>query len=343
MTEEVNTPIQLTKAQIRAKKYYESHKQQILDKAKAKRSEKLAAVVVPEKLVTYDDIVFVITNNVNMKDSTKQIYLKSLKRINKILQYDNYMDLKNTDNTIKIINDTVQFGVNTRKLMYQTILKVIDLLDLKIDKKPYIEQFDLHKIFSTDENKVKQETMILPSFDKYIKDVGQKFGLDSKMYLLAMLYDNMTLRDDYGDLIIVDDVKKITPDADKNFIFVPTDKKGLCILRINSYKTDKKYGIIHKTLSTPVTLLIKRYMTNNNINYGDALFGKNVGNYISQKNKEINANYEGVSWLRHIKVSDLLNKHGATPEERLALSKEMMHSPNVQANYERNKKIIITE
>lgn len=341
MTDETKV---LTKAQIRAKKYYESHKQQILDKAKAKRSEKLAAVVVPEKLITYEDIVFVVTNNTDMKDTTKDIYLKTLKRINKLLQYENYATgLSNADDTINIIKGATQFSVNTIKLIYQTLLKVIDLLDLKVDKKPYMEQFDLLKIKSTDENKVKQETMILPSFDKYIKDVQQKFGLDSKMYLLAMLYDNMTLRDDYGDLIIVDDVKKITPDIDKNYIFVPTDKKGLCILRINSYKTDKKYGIIHKTLSTPVTLLIKRYMTNNNINYGDALFGKNVGNYISQKNKEINANYEGVSWLRHIKVSDLLNKHGATPEERLALSKEMMHSPNVQANYERNKKIIITE
>lgn len=340
MTEEVK---QLTKAQLRAKRYYESHKQTILDKAKAKRKEKLA-IVIPEKVVTYEDIKFVITNNADMKDTTKEIYLKSLKRINNILQYDNYANgLSNIDGTINIIKGASEFSVNTIKLIYQTLLKVIDLLDLKIDKKPYIEQFDLLKIKSTDENKTKQETMVLPTFDKYIKDVQQKFGIESKMYLLAMLYDNMTLRDDYGDLIIVDDIKKITPDVDKNYIFVPTDKKGLCILRINSYKTDKKYGIIHKTLSSPVSLLIKQFIKNNNLNYGDALFGKNVGNYISNKNKEINPNYEGVSWLRHIKVSDLLNKNNVSPEERLALAREMMHSPNVQANYERNKKIIITE
>jgi hypothetical protein len=343
MTEETKV---LTKAQLRAKRYYESHKQQILNKAKAKRGtlgESELTIVIPKKVVTYDDILFVITNNADIKDTTKEIYIKNMKRINKLLQYDNYMDLENTDTTIKIINEATQFSVNTIKLIYQTILKVIDLLDLKVAKKPYIEQFELLKIKSTDENKVKQETMELPSFDKYLKEVQSRFGIDSKMYLLAMLYDNMTIRDDYGNLIIVNDVKKITPDADKNYIFVPENKKELCILRINSYKTDKKYGIIHKTLSMPVTLLIKRYMTNNNINYGDVLFAKEVGHYISLKNKDINPEYGGISWLRHIKVSDLLNQKNVTPEERLALSKEMLHSPNVQANYERNKKIKVTE
>lgn len=344
MTDETKV---LTKAQLRAKRYYESHKQQILDKAKAKRGtlvESELTIVIPKKVVTYDDIRFVITNNADMKDATKKIYLNTLIRINKILQYDNYMDLENSDTTIKIINETkFNPSVNTIKLIYQAILKIIDLLDLKIDKKPYVEQFELLKIKSTDENKVKQETMELPSFDKYIKEVQQRFGIDSKMYLLAMLYDNMTIRDDYSNLIIVNDVKKITPDADKNYIFVPENKKELCILRINSYKTDKKYGIIHKTLSMPVTLLVKRYMANNNINYGDVLFAKEVGHYISLKNKDINPEYGGINFLRHIKVSELLNKKGVSPEERLALSKEMMHSPNVQANYERNKKIKVTE
>lgn len=343
MTEETKV---LTKAQLRAKRYYESHKQQILNKAKAKRGtlgEPELTIVIPKKVVTYDDILFVITNNADIKDTTKEIYIKNMKRINKLLQYDNYMDLENTDTTIKIINEATQFSINTIKLIYQTILKVIDLLDLKVAKKPFVEQFELLKIKSTDENKVKQETMELPSFDKYLKEVQSRFGIDSKMYLLAMLYDNMTIRDDYGNLIIVNDVKKITPDADKNYIFVPENKKELCILRINSYKTDKKYGIIHKTLSMPVTLLIKRYMTNNNINYGDVLFAKEVGHYISLKNKDINSEYGGISWLRHIKVSDLLNQKNVTPEERLALSKEMLHSPNVQANYERNKKIKVTE
>ncbi len=344
MTEETKV---LTKAQLRAKRYYEAHKQKILDKAKAKRGtlvEPELTIVIPKKVVTYIDIVFVITNNADMKDSSKKIYLNTLIRINKILQYDNYMDLENSDMTIKNINETkFNISVNTIKLIYQAILKVIDLLDLKVDKKPYIEQFELLKIKSTDENKVKQETTEFPSFDKYLKEVLTRFGIDSKMYLLAMLYDNITIRDDFNNLIIVNDIKKITADSDKNYLFVPENKKELCVLRINSYKTDKKYGIIHKTLSMPVTLLIKRYMTNNNINYGDVLFAKDVGHYISLKNKDINPEYGGISWLRHVKVSDLLNKKGVTPEERLALATEMLHSPNVQANYERNKKIKVNE
>lgn len=347
MTEE---PKQLTKAQLRAKKYYETHKQQILEKAKAKRTlekvepepEPEIKIVIPEKVLTYEDLIFVITNDPQIKDTTKEIYLKSLKRLNKLLQYDNYYALGGPNTTITIINEATQFGVNTRKLMYQTILKIIDMLDLKIDKEPYLEQFQLLKIKSVDENKVKQETIELPSFDKYIKDVQNKFGIDSKMYLLAMLYNEMTLRDDYNNLVIVDNVKKITADADKNYLYVP-EEKGVCVLRINSYKTDKKYGIIHKTLSAKLTTLIKRYMTYNNTTYGDNLFANGVGHYISLKNKEINPAYEGISWLRHIKVSDLLNQKGISAEERLELSKTMMHSPNVQANYERGKKIKVTE
>lgn len=328
MTEEIK---QLTKAQIRAKKYYETHKEQILAKAKAKR----IPIIIPRKYLSYDDIIFIIKNNLDMKDTTKEIYIKTLRRINMLLQYDNYMDIDKIDDTIKIINKSAeQYSINTIKLIYQTLLKIIDLLDLSIDKKSYIEQFELLKIKSVDENKIKQETMILPTFDAYIKNIKNNFGIDSKMYLLVKLYDIITLRDDFGDLIIVNKVSEIKPDVNKNYIYVP-EKNGICTIRINSYKTDNKYGIIHKTLNVEISKLIKKYMTNNNITYGDALFGKNVGSYISQMNKKISPDYEGVSWLRHIKITDLLNKDNVTPEEKLKLANEMMHSPLVQDRYKR--------
>lgn len=333
---------QLTKAQIRAKKYYESHKAIILEKAKLKRANKNATSIVVVKEVVeikkrpvynFSDVLFVVENDIHLKDTTRQIYVKSLRRINKLLQYDNYMDLDKTDDTIKIINDATQFSVNTIKLIYQTILKVIDLMELDIDKKNYIKQFELFKIKSIDENKVKQETMPTISFDKYLKMVQSQFGIDSKMYLLALFYDFITLRDDFSNLIIVDKVSDITADVDKNYIFVPS--KGLCILRINSYKTDKKYGVIHKNLSVPISDMVRRYIKNNTMNNGDFLFGRNVGNYISVNNKLLNPEFEGINFLRHIKVSDLLNKSDVTPEEKLSLSMEMKHSPIVQSNYKR--------
>ena len=143
MTEEIK---QLSKAQLRAKRYYEAHKNKILEKAKAKRISKLPE---PEKVLMYNEIVDGINNNTEMKDTTKQIYLKTLKRINKVLQYNNYvLGLSHIDDTIKIINSLDEFSINTIKLIYQTILKIIDLFDLNIDKKPYVNQFELLKIKS---------------------------------------------------------------------------------------------------------------------------------------------------------------------------------------------------
>lgn len=336
MTEEIK---ELSKAQLRAKRYYEAHKQTILEKAKAKRISKLP---VPEKVITYNDIVAGITNNAEMKDTTKQIYLKTLKRINNILQYNNYaLGLSHADDTITIINLETEFSVNTIKLIYQTILKIIDLFELNIDKKPYINQFELLKIKSTDENKAKQETIKLPTFQQYITDVKNKFGMDSKMYVLAKLYDVLTIRDDFSNLTIVSSLDDIPADSTKNYVYIPNDK-GSVVMRINSYKTDKKYGIINKALPT-ISNLIKKYFKENDLNYGDYLFGKNVGAYISQKNKEINPNYEGISQLRHIKVSDLLNKQDITPEQKLELSSNMLHSPNIQEAYKRNNTIKVIE
>jgi hypothetical protein len=335
MTEEIK---QLSKAQLRAKRYYEAHKSKILEKAKAKRISKLPE---PEKVLMYNEIVDGINNNTEMKDTTKQIYLKTLKRINKVLQYNNYvLGLSHIDDTIKIINSLDEFSINTIKLIYQTILKIIDLFDLNIDKKPYVNQFELLKIKSTDENKHKQQTIKLPTFQQYINDVKNKFGEDSKMYVLARLYDVMTLRDDFSNLIIVSSLANITDDTDKNYIYIPKNKSPVTI-RINSYKTDKKYGVIHKNLPIAISKLIKNYAEDNDLNEGDYLFGRNVGAYISQKNKEIS--YEGISQLRHIKVSDLLNRQDITAEQRLELSNSMMHSPNIQEAYKRNNTITIIE
>ena len=157
------------------------------------------------------------------------------------------------------------------------------------------------------------------------------FGPESKMYILALLYREVTLRDDY-QLLIVSLIKNTEADVSKNYIVV--NKQSVLTLIINQYKTSNKFGQIVIKLSPLLSRKIRKFIImeglicdDNNYLFGDT----NLTSYVSKSNAEIGI--EGsISLYRKMRISDLLATNPSA-EQRHQLAFDMKHSSNIQKTY----------
>ena len=347
---------------LRAKKYYEKNKDKVTQKAKEKRQSIKVALVnletPPQKpdeppspksklgKATFEQLVSLI-NGLDINEKSKQTYVSSLKRLHGIVKGDDYLDvIRNTESLIEKINNSKMdngkdYSINTKKLLLQLIVYLIDVLNMKVNKKAIDaihNQFDLYKIKSSDENAKKIESKETLTMTDYLKLVRSKFGEKGKMTILASLYNFMTVRDDFNNLIIVKTKKEFTADKEKNFIAIPMN--GVCTIRINSYKTDKQYGVITEQLPLELSNLIRSYVLENSLVEGDSLFGNNIAIFISKQHKKIGVD-GAINEIRHIKISDELGKMDLTAEDKLELANKMKHSPITQLKYNRLTKKVI--
>tara|TARA_R110000782_G_scaffold18587_1_gene50994 strand:+ start:156 stop:1208 length:1053 start_codon:yes stop_codon:yes gene_type:complete len=233
------------------------------------------------------------------------------------------------------INNGIHYSINSKKGFIQSILISITSLKIKLSKKTmniYQDYFDKLKIMSNNENQNKQQETVI-SFDSYIDLVKEKFGNLSKEFVLASLYNEATLRDNFNNLIIVKTLKE-TNDTNNNYIVIGS---GVAKLIINNYKTSESYGKIKINLSNELTKIIKSYMKFNNIDIGNSLFGvyKSLSSLVSSINKSVGIN-GSISMLRHMKVTDLISKE-SDPVKRIELAKKMGHSPVTQLAYLKTK------
>jgi hypothetical protein len=214
------------------------------------------------------------------------------------------------------------------------VLYIIDNLKLPIKelvKGYYVNQFEIMKLNCIDENIVTQDTIII-SFTDYLKKIKECFGEESKEYLISLLYNEATLRDDFT-LKIVSSIKD-TKDDNENFIIVSEKEQNLTLI-INHYKTREQYGIIKIRLSIGLSRMIRKYIQVENLSMNDYLFGnKQLSTFVQKMNKEIDVN-GGINLYRKMKISEMYKKYDGNPsaEERINLSNLMVHSPILQTRY----------
>ena len=236
-------------------------------------------------------------------------------------------------------NPTQDYSLNTKKGLFQIIVWLIDNLQIPLTAfkiKIYKKKFEEYKIKSTDltEEKITNELDSVIPYKEYINKIKTKFGEDSKEFLLASLYNELTVRDDFYNLIIKQDNNNLSDD--NNYIIV-NDKKSKIIL--NQYKSREKYKTINHTVSSVLDKLIKNYIKNKNLKIDDTLFGKTpLTKIIGTMNRAVDI--EGsINTLRHIKVSDEL-RGVKDVEKRQQLAAIMLHSPATQQKYIRKIEII---
>lgn len=288
-----------------------------------------------------------LLDNSDMNDKTRIKYKRDITLVFRITGCENLGLCLKTFNKIKTsienakqtIDPSKGYAINTKKGYVQSILFVIDKFNIPIldsIKKKYNEWFDVLKIESseqTQDRKTSPEHAVI-SFDEYLSKVKSQYGEYSKQFLVASLYNESTLRDNFSGLEILPTQRK-NDDSITNFIIVPRSKTQPCKLIINSYKTQKKYGQMVVELSPYLSNLIRKYIANNYLT--TQLFNSNkqgLTPFVSTMNKKVGLK-GGISTLRQIKITDLLSSHTLTPEQRVSMANSMGHSPITQLEYRR--------
>ena len=169
--------------------------------------------------------------------------------------------------------------------------------------------------FITREQTKQNKNIELHDIDDYVKRVLDKFGENSKQFLLAKLYRESTRRDDF-QLIIINNIANAN-DVSKNYILVPP--KAVCQTIINAHKTASHFEPLTKKLSPYLSNLIRTYIINHSLKQGDYLLGKgNLTTYVSNISKEIGLKGITISTLRKMYITKFLQTE-PTLEERQKL------------------------
>lgn len=351
------------KARERAKRNYDEKKDTILAYKKDKYSETKAIPKEDQKKrgrkpiektystpsiskktkFTEDELINLInTDDAIKSEETKKYHSSNIRRFFRTTECEDLSCLK-TD--YKLVFDRLANANNTftgESLLPQSIKHTLKSLLLIFNRyasdyiNPKIKEYLQDKISeftlqATDYYDDKQQTEIYPTFDEYLEKCKSKYGTDSKQYLVAKLYSELAVRDDFGNAPVLD---KPLVSTEINYFVL---KKNYIYFILNDYKTSAKYSTIKYTFSSSTNRLIRQYMTNNNIQIGDVLFDGNLSPFVSNMNKELGyGNLKGINIFRHMKISEL---SGDNYEDKVKLSKIMGHAVLTQNKYRRNLEV----
>lgn len=272
--------------------------------------------------------------NADLMEHTKKAYIGNMKRLIGAVGNDDILLLMKTRKIRERI-DATNYSNNTKYGMIMTALTVINGMKLKLTKKIFNEikaYMDLLTREINTERTVKQATETVIKFKDYIKKVKDAYGDASKMFIIANLYNEITMRDDFQLQIVDSAPKKPT----HNYLII---NKQNCRVLITKYKTANKYGNVSVLCSKKLSDLLKKYIYANNLQIGEYLLGDDeLSDYINYNNSKIGVN-GAVSMFRQMKITELASDPKITNEDMIALSEKMKHSPLIQLTYLRKLKL----
>jgi hypothetical protein len=252
--------------------------------------------------------------------------------------------------TAKKTNGT-DYSDNTLKIGIQTILYLIDnypplRVITKDTKDKYLEFYEIMKVKNQMKVENEKENDEVFNFDVMLRKVKKRYKENSVEYLLMLLYNEFTVRDNFSKLIIKDLSVDDDPETKKRNIFIyDSQNEDLInpVIEINDYKTVSKYGTLKFELKkkTKLRFLILDYIEKKRLKHGDGVFGKSasLNKMVSRILSSVGIDTKnGINALRQSKITTEFNKKKISAKERLELSKRMGHSPITQVNYLRNLK-----
>lgn len=259
--------------------------------------------------------------------------------INLLNSKDLQKDVQNPKRVIKAIENADHYEPASKKALFQIIVWAADHIGFHMTpeaKKLYDDAFQKSKIAYAIFEAEKRANEEVPRIKDYMNKLSKTFGADSKQYMIGSLYCVVPCRDDF-QLEIVPTLPK---DDSKNYIVVPkTTTKPLTVI-LNNYKTSDTYGQGKTEIPAKVSNQLRKYMKDNNLTYGDYLFGKDkLSAFIGNMNKEMglkeNKKIAGnVNLFRKMIVSNILNGvNNLDATIRFELSGKMYHSPATSQKY----------
>jgi hypothetical protein len=278
-------------------------------------------------------------------ESTRKNYINSMRVIFRITNCPTLPKcLANFDKIKKSIEEGVQvngkpYSLNSKKALFQAIVYVIDhlhvpLADATVEKYKVIMQLYVgNSKKQTDDRKSDPAFAVMP-YSTYMNKIKTEFGEKSKQFLVASLYNEVTVRDDFN-LEIVSSEREVK-NTEQNYVIIPRVVKTNCTIVIQSYKTDAKYGIIKVKTSTALSKQIRDWSQENKLTDGMKLFtNKSLSDFVSTMNKSVGAMTGGINYIRQSKITEALGKQVMSDEDKIRFSRRMAHSPMAQLKYVR--------
>lgn len=320
----------------RQKRFYDNHKQTILGKRKMDREQlkeinkPVVKVVIPEEFTLSMIIrVFGGIENVN----TQKKYINDIKRVFTLADISLFRGSMEEFNLIKKMVDESKYSLSTKKGSIQSILVFMDLSKFEASPKvraKYEVLFEVYKIRTEDEHKERQNSAEcrVMDFEKYLQLVLDRFGLASKEYLVARMYHEITVRDNFHNLKIVDSLEE--DDGKGNFL-----TRDCRHIILNNYKTQNIYEKKTFVVSEELQRLLLDYIDAKGLSA--RLFPENnkgLSKFIITMNGRINVK-GGINEIRKMRVSQFLMTENLTAEQRLAFADTMCHREQTQQKYKR--------
>lgn len=320
-------------------RYYAKNKEKVLLKAKMKREGitetpevEIKSVRLPTPDKNENEKYFELLKSFDTQEKATEIKnLSDLQRANKIVNGENFQVLVEENRLIPLFKQS-SYATLTKRKAFNIIYRLLkkdgyELTKEQNDMKLYYA-YDLEQ--ENDDEIAERNKLPIPTFSEYLKKIKEKFGEDSKIYLLSKLYEEFTLRDDF-QLLIVSSTPK---DTDNNYLVI---NKTRWRLIINKFKTSNSHSPLNEPIPTALTRLIEKYITKNNIKRGEYLFGnENQSAFVSKCNIEIGIK-GGINLYRQMKITDLYNDPSFSRYDRVKLGKAMLSSYSQQKNYLRQQ------
>lgn len=223
-------------------------------------------------------------------------------------------------------------------LAFRTTIDHRTVETMKLAKKDFV----LARIKSMDqynkELEKKKETMVIISYPALLRRVKDKFGEESKEWLVMYcLYGTTHARDNFFLYII----SSLSADEDKkkNYLIVPASKDKNVVIRLNQYKTMNKFGTVNATMTADRSLLVRKYLAKNKISNGELLFPEHAGSeglsgFVGALMRKCDVK-GGINLLRKIILSSEDDIENQPIEQRVAMAEKFGHSIQTQRVYTR--------
>lgn len=325
--------------QTKEMKYYNANKEKVAIQRKEKR---LGRPMTSDELNEFlkkpkSNTIYINQGNENMLEflktqefngvRTKETYISTFHRINTLVDGKDIKTLIENQELLPIIKSST-YSTATKKDMLIFAFRIQMQLGNEFSKKIIEEKdryyFDL--LDEMDNELLCRNQKVIPTFEEYISKVKDHFGAESKMYLLARLYEEFALRDDF-QLIITFTTPK---DTDNNYIKINKSNHRLII---NKFKTEKKYDPVKSLISKNLSTLLTEYIEREKLKEADYLFGnQTLSSYISTENKKIGID-GGVCLFRQMKITQIHNDPKMKRYDKVKLAEKMKHTYNIQKHY----------
>ena len=243
------------------------------------------------------------------------------------------------------------YEITSKKNLFQHIVKAIDhtpnLKEVLTEEifEEYVRLFQISKIEVSEQyaKRIVDDDEAVMRFTEIRELVNNVYPLDSEHRLIINLYYELTARDDFKNLVVVNTTDDAT-DPNTNYIVIPVPCKNKKLFKIstivlNSYKTDGgdvayKKRTMKVNLSGELSKSISRFLLSKSEDQRDELFQgvRKPSTLLSEIKAKLNMKSLTINVLRHSKTTELYyNK--PTAKERNDLAVSMMHSPDTQVKY----------